>query len=436
MPSPDPQAIGRAVDARTGFASDLFDAAREASRDVEGVTRPAWSDLDMAVARQVESAALDLGLETRWDPAGNLLATLPGADRRAPQILTGSHVDSVPLGGNFDGHAGVVAALTTLAAYRDLGWTPPCDVTAIAMHGEESVWFATAYLGSKLACGTLPDGDLDRLRRFDTGQTLAECIAGCGVDVDALRAAKPWIDASNTRAFLELHIEQGPILVGAGQPVAIPTAIRGNTRFPDARCFGRYDHSAACPRDFRQDTALATAELISRLEAWWIEQEAAGVPDTVFTVGKLFTDSAEHAMTKVPGRMDFTLNFGGTTDAFLEGSATLTADLAAEIAARRDVRFEIGGRVGSRPTPLDPDVRGALTGAAKVLGMAPLEFATVGHDTAVFAGIGIPAAMILVRNENGSHNPYEAMEIGDFMAGTRTMAAAIAGLAGDPPAPA
>ncbi|GHD44781.1 Zn-dependent hydrolase [Thalassobaculum fulvum] len=430
MPSPDPIAVGRAVDARTDFAAALFETAREASRDVEGVTRPAWSDLDMAAARQVEAAARQLDLETSWDPAGNLLATLPGQDRSARRVLTGSHVDSVPRGGNYDGHAGVLASLTALAAFRDLGWTPPCDITAIAMHGEESVWFGTAYLGSKLACGTLPDGDLDRLRRADTGQTLAECIAGCGFDVAALRAAKPWIDASNTKAFLELHIEQGPLLIDADQPVAIPTAIRGNVRFPDAHCLGRYDHSAACPRAWRQDTALATAELISRLEAWWIEQEQAGVPDTVFTVGKLFTDAAEHAMTKVPGRMDFTLNFGGTTNDFLETSAVRIAELAAEIAARRDVRFELGGRVGSRPTPLDPGLRAALIAAAEAQGMQPQEFATVGHDTAVFAGVGIPGAMVLVRNTNGSHNPHEAMAIEDFMAGTRTMAAAIAAVAG------
>lgn len=430
LPIPDIWAIGRAVDDRTDFAAALFDAARDASLDVEGVTRPAWSDLDMALARQVEAAADALGLETRWDPAGNLLATLPGADRSAPQILTGSHVDSVPRGGNFDGHAGVLASLTALAAYRDLGWTPPCDITAIAMHGEESVWFGTAYLGSKLACGTLPDGDLDRLIRYDTGQSLAECIAGCGVDVDALRAAKPWINASNTKAFLELHIEQGPILIGADQPVAVPTAIRGNVRYPAAVCLGEYAHSAACPRSFRQDTALATAELIGRLEAWWVEQEEAGAPDTVFTVGKLFTDAAEHAMTKVPGRMDFSLNFGGTSNAFLEASAAKSAELAAEVAERRNVRFELGERVGSRPTPLDPGLRAALISAAKALGMAPQEFATVGHDTSVFAGVGIPGAMILVRNTNGSHNPHEAMEIADFMAGTRTLAAAIARLAG------
>lgn len=430
QPAPDLAAIGRAVDARADFATALFDAAREASRDVEGVTRPAWSDLDMALARQVETAATELGLETRWDPAGNVLATLPGADRNAPQILTGSHVDSVPRGGNFDGHAGVLASLTALAAYRDLGWTPPCDITAIAMHGEESVWFGTAYLGSKLACGTLPDGDLDRLIRYDTGQTLAECIAGCGFDVEALRAAEPWIHARNTKAFLELHIEQGPILIGAEQPVAVPTAIRGNARYPTAVCLGEYAHASACPRSFRQDTALATAELIGRLEDWWVEQEAAGVPDTVFTVGKLFTDAAEHAMTKVPGRTDFSLNFGGTSPAFLTDAMDRVAALVPEIAAKRSVRFELGERVGSNPMPLDPGVRAALIAAAEALGLAPQEFATVGHDTAVFAGVGIPGAMVLVRNANGSHNPHEAMEIADFMAGTRTLAGAIATLSG------
>ncbi|MCG8543784.1 MAG: M20/M25/M40 family metallo-hydrolase, partial [Alphaproteobacteria bacterium] len=262
----DTEALAEAIASRSGFAANLFEAARRASADTEGVTRPAWSEADMAAARLLEREAEQLGLETDWDRAGNLYMTLPGEDRGKKAILSGSHVDSVPRGGNYDGYAGAVAALTVLAGCRDAGITPPADLRAIALHGEESVWFGIAYVGSRLALGTLPLDSLDTLRRADSGETLAAHLRQCGFEPDALRDNPPPLSPENTAAFFELHIEQGPVLINQSVPVAIPTANRGNVRFPYARCLGRYDHSAACPREYRQDTVLAATELIQRLE--------------------------------------------------------------------------------------------------------------------------------------------------------------------------
>ena len=426
----DPGALAAAVVARLPLADRLFAAIREATADTVGVTRPAWSDEDERAASIVGEAARDLGLEVGRDLAGNLRCTLPGADRGAPGVLTGSHLDSVPTGGHYDGLAGLVAGLVTLAAFRDLGAEPACDVTAIGLRGEESVWYGIAYVGSRLAVGSLPAGELDRLRRDDTGRTLAEHMAAVGVDVEALRAApRPPVSSANTRAFLELHIEQGPVLVGEGLPVGIPTTIRGNVRFPYARCTGRYGHSGATPRAWRHDAALAAVELVRTLDEFWIEREAAGVPDTVFTVGKLFTDPAHHAMTKVPGRCDFSLNFGGTTKAFLDECQERTRALAERIGTERRVEFELGECVGSDPTPLDPGLRDRLGKTCASLGIPLREFATVGHDASIFARAGIPSAMVLVRNAHGSHNPDEAMDLADFGEGTKVLAAAIAGLA-------
>ncbi|MFN4088767.1 MAG: Zn-dependent hydrolase [Alphaproteobacteria bacterium] len=393
------------------------------------MTRPAWSPEDRVAGELVAAEAARLGLEARSDAAGNMFFTLPGRDRSAPAVLTGSHLDSVPKGGNYDGLAGIVAGLTALAACKDAGFEPACDVTVMAMTGEESVWYGIAYVGSRLATGVLPPDQWDSLKRDDTGRSLAEHMAAVGVDLAALRAAAPSVTPADTRAFLELHIEQGPILIGEKVAVAVPTTIRGNVRFPYARCFGSYDHSGATPRAYRSDAALAVADLIGRLEAFWIEREAAGVPDTVFTVGKLFTDASEHTMTKVPGRVDFTLNFGGTTQAFLDESRDLTIRLAQEIAAARRVRFELGECVGSSPTPLDGGLRRLLVQTATDLGQPVREFATVGHDASIFARAGIPSAMLLVRNTGGSHNPYETMEMADFGEGARLLAAAIAKLA-------
>ena len=431
MSAPAPERLAAAVEARLPFAERLFDAIRAETADTVGVTRPAWSPQDASAAQVLAGAARDLGLETGFDIAGNLECTLPGTDRGAPRVLTGSHLDSVPTGGHYDGLAGVVAGLVTLASFRDCGATPACDLTVTGLRGEESVWYGIAYIGSRLAVGSLPLDELDRLRRDDTGRTLAEHMAAVGVDLEALRAARgPPVSPANTRAFLELHIEQGPVLVGEGLPVGIPTTIRGNVRFPYARCSGTYGHSGATPRRWRRDAALAVVELVRTLDEYWIERERDGVPDTVFTVGKLFTDPAHHAMTKVPGRCDFTLNFGGTTKAFLDECRDRARVLAERIGRERRVELALGECVGSDPTPLDPGLRARLRTTCASLGLPVREFATVGHDASIFARAGIPAAMVLVRNAHGSHNPDEAMDLDDFGEGTKVLAAAMAESAG------
>ena len=426
----EPTEIANAVGARLGFARQLLDDIAIRTRDVEGITRPAWSERDRLAQALVADAARSAGLALDHDPAGNLYMTLPGKDRSAPAVLTGSHLDTVPRGGNYDGAAGIAAGLTALAALKDLGVTPPCDLRTVALTGEESVWFGIAYLGSRLAVGALPVGDLDRLRRSDTGGTLAEHMAALGIDVNALReGAPPYVTPSNTKAFLELHIEQGPVLIEQDRAVAIPTAIRGNRRYTAARCRGAYAHSAAVPRAQRQDAALATVELLAALDAEWQAAEAAGTPDTVFTVGKLYTDPKRHAMTKVPGDCAFSLNFGGTTLAFLDSMRARTEALAKEIGARRRVTFDLGDCVGSDPTPLDPGLRAELRLAADALGIPFHEMATVGHDASIFARAGVPAAMILIRNQRGSHNPDEAMDIADFGFGTQVLAATLLAVA-------
>ena len=428
----DGEALRSAIDARLPLAESLFDAIRAASAAGTGVTRPAWSAQDQCAAERIAEAARALALETAFDHAGNLYCTLPGRDRSAPAVLTGSHLDSVPAGGHFDGLAGAVAGLVVLAAFRDTGRVPGCDVVALATRGEESVWFGIPFVGARLATGALSPDHLDTLRHADTGRTLARHMAAVGLDVAALRRADaPRIAPANTAAFLELHIEQGPVLVAAGVPVAIPTTIRGNVRWPAASCLGRYDHSGATPRAHRQDTVLATAELAHALEAFWIAQEEGGTPDTVFTVGKFFTDGGHHAMTKIPGRCDFTLNFGGTTQAFLDACRAEVEARAAEIAGRRRVSFDLGDCVEAAPAPLDEALRTVLEDSAAALDIPTRRFATVGHDAAVFRRAGIPAAMVLVRNAHGSHNPDEAMALDDFGAGAAVLAAAIARLAGE-----
>lgn len=422
----DRQALAAAIEGRLPFAEKIFDDLERQTKDGEGVTRAAYSPEDQLGIDMIAAAAQDLGLEVEHDFAGNVYATLPGADRSAPAVLSGSHLDSVPKGGNYDGAAGAVAALTVLAALVDLGITPARDMRCVGLRGEESVWYGIAYIGSRLATGSLDAAEVDRLQRGDTGRSLADHMAELGMDMGAMRAGPvPSVTAANTAGFLELHIEQGPILIDRKMPVAIPTVIRGNMRFPYARCLGAYAHSAAVPRENRQDAVLATVELVRALDEFWQTLEADGNPDTVFTVGKLFTDADEHAMTKVPGECQFTINFGGTAKSVLDRARDRTEALAAEIAARRNVTFELGECVGSDPTPIDDGLRAHLHRTAGALDIPAHDMPTVGHDASIFARAGIPSAMVLVRNQHGSHNADEAMEMDDFGLGVQVMGGAM-----------
>ena len=422
--------IAAAVTGRMPFAESLFETLAIATLDGEGVTRPAWSPADRYATSIVSDAACAMGLEVAHDLAGNVYATLPGRDRTAPALLTGSHLDSVPKGGNYDGYAGVIAGLTSLAAFRDLGITPPCDIRTVGLRGEESVWYGIAYIGSRLAVGSLDISEIDRRRRADTDRSLADHMADVGVDVGALRnTTTPFITVENTKAFLELHIEQGPVLVDRDIPVSVPTVIRGNVRFPFARCYGEYAHSAAVPRELRRDASLAVVELVGALDRLWQDSEEMGEPDTVFTVGQLYTDASQHAMTKVPGECAFSINFGGTTQTYLDAVRDRTISLAQEIGERRNVDFQLGECVGSMPTPLNQGLRERLCSQACDLGITNHVMATVGHDASIFARAGIPSAMVLVRNQNGSHNAAEAMEIADFGCGTAILATTLLDLA-------
>ena len=180
---------------------------------------------------------------------------------------------------------------------------PKIEICALGFRGEESPWFSQAYLGSRFLLGELTHDDLKALRRFDTGKSRPN-IAGLGVDLPTGKL-EPTIELSQLKAYFELHIEQAPLLENLGRPIGIATAIRGNIRYPFAKCIGHYAHSGAMPRRFRRDALIATAKLISFADERWQQLIDCGNDDLVFTCGIFQTDSAEHAMTKVPGEVRF-----------------------------------------------------------------------------------------------------------------------------------
>jgi len=355
--------------------------------------------------------------------------TWKGRNRDAPRIFIGSHLDSVPNGGNFDGAAGVVAGLVAVAALQAAGVQPECDVTVMGIRAEESIWFQVSYLGSRGALGTLPAGAMDA-RRVDTGRPLADHVRECGGDPAALAAGARHLDPASIRAFLEVHIEQAPSLVAAGLPVAICTGIPGNFRYASARIVGRNDH-VGLGRRFRADAGLAGADFHTAMDALWLEHEVRGIP-MACTLGKFHTDPAQHGLTVVPGAFSFSLDVRAYDEAVLAALERRMLANIAGIEARRGVRFELGPRASAAVGMVDTGVRAGLARAAAAMGVPTMDLGSpASHDAAAFAACGVPMAMLFIRNENGSHNPDEAMEMDDFLAATRVLSAWLADAVAD-----
>jgi N-carbamoyl-L-amino-acid hydrolase len=419
MASISADGIRHAVWAERERAGALFSRLRQDGLDEPGVSRDPYGPGEQRAHATVAAEAETLGLRISRDAAANLYLTLPGRDPSLPPILTGSHLDSVPHGGNFDGAAGVVAGLVACAALCRLGMTPARDLTIMGIRAEESIWFQVSYIGSRSALGALPDGAL-QVRRRDTGRTLAEHMTECGGDPDALLRTRPHLDPARIHAFLELHIEQAPSLVAAGKQVAICSGIPGNFRYPEARIEGSHDH-VGLPRRFRRDAAMAGAEFAMAMDALWQEHEDRGVP-MACTIGRFHTDAAAHGMTIVPGAFNFSLDVRAYDEAVLAALEQRVDAIMASIAQRRGVRFHPGPKARAAIGPMDAGIRAGLEQQAQVLGIAAMPLGSpASHDAAAFAAAGVPTGMIFIRNENGSHNPHEAMTLDDFLAGTAVL---------------
>ncbi|HLW23025.1 MAG TPA: Zn-dependent hydrolase [Steroidobacteraceae bacterium] len=405
-----------AIQPDLSLAASLFETLDRATRRGRGIVRDSYGDGEQFAHDLMRTAAQALGLEISVDAIGNLLMTLPGRDRSAPRIIMGSHLDSVPQGGNFDGAAGVVAGLSALSALRRERVLPECDLTVMAIRAEESAWFDVAYVGSGGAFGLLDPACLS-IRRSDDGRTLESALRERGFDPEPIRERRALLDPAQIRAYLELHIEQGPTLVAKGLPAAIVTGIRGCKRFRNARVLGEYAHSGAVARPYRHDAVAATVALLHHLEGEWLRQEAAGA-DLVLTSGELFTDPTLHGPSKIAGETRFVLDLRSLSQETMDSVALEARAAAARIGDEYRVSIELGGTSDSPPAVMDERLRAALLRRLE----QPFEMASgAGHDAAVFAKLGIPSAMIFVRNEHGSHNPEEAMSLQDFAVGTRAL---------------
>ena len=398
------------------YAKAILDTVRRMSADTLGVTRQGYSELETDVLHYLQGLGRDLDLEIHCDDAGNVWMTLPGRDRSLPALVSGSHVDSVPQGGNYDGLAGVTAALTVAWWMRRHQFQPERDYTVLMMRCEESSFFGKAYVGSLGMMGRLTPADL-LLRHRTQDITLGQSISSCGLDANALTTGKPVIDLEKFGSFIELHIEQGPTLTSNEDVrVGVVTGIRGNVRHKNVVCHGETAHSGAVNKEFRHDAVMATAALIHRLEnAWqaWLDKGE----DLVFTVGVIRT-SATAAISVIPGEVSFTVDMRSLSADTCERFHTLMLQEAEKIEKERGVRFVFDKALYTAPGEVDQALSDRLYAAAEANQIPCMRLPSgAGHDAAVIGAGGVPVAMIFVANQNGSHNPHEEMQMKDFMTG-------------------
>ncbi len=405
-------------------AAEMFEAVRKVSAARLGVTRPSYSQVETRAMQVVAAHATSLGLATRHDAGANLVVELPGGRGDQPAYWMGSHLDSVPEGGNYDGLAGVVAGVLCLAKAKRLGATPQRPLAVIGLRGEESAWFGKPYLGSYALFGKLNAQDLERRHR-DTGRPLAQYLEEVGADVRRIAAGEPLVEARALAGWLELHNEQGPIMVAREAPVGVVTGIRGNLRHLSARCIGEAGHSGAVPRWLRKDAVFALAELLMRLDDNWQALNARGV-DLVVTSGIVGTDPREHSISRIPGEVRFSLEIRSQSLETLEAFYQLVLVEAAGIEKARGVKFDLGERVLSEPGLIDREWAARLRSICGALGYPYIDIPSgAGHDAAIFANHGVPAGMIFIRNADGSHNPDEKMELDDFLMGAEVLYRAV-----------
>jgi len=356
------------------------------------------------------------GASVRRDPAANLYGRF--GDDRSPAILVGSHIDSVPEGGRFDGALGVLCAVEAVEALLDDGVRFRRPVEVVGWCDEEGARFGIGLFGSSAAFGRLPDGAAQRADK--DGVKIADALRAIGESGEPTKAKR---DTAGLAAYLELHIEQGPRLAEQGTPLGVVSDIVG-LMHGRVTVHGRQDHAGATIMTARADALAAAADMILAVEA-----AARALPDAVGTVGEIAVRPG--AKNVVPGECVFSLDLRARSEATVE---QLSRDVRAAIRRIGDARgvkssIDVLSRVPA--VPLDPKLRDLFLRTAKQVGVdAPELFSGAGHDAENSQLAGVPTGMLFVRSTGGSHNPKELATLEDAVLGAQALALALKELAG------
>ena len=373
------------------------------------LTRTYLTAAHHAAAAQLAEWMCSAGMSVRRDMAGNVIGRYEGLTADAPALVTGSHFDSVRNGGKYDGNLGILLPIACIGQWHAAGKRFPFALEVIGFAEEEGVRFKATLLGSRAAAGTFDLSVLDNLD--DSGQSMRDVMAASGFHASGL--GKAAYAPAAVLAFVEVHIEQGPVLLNNDLPLGVVTAISGASRFM-VEIDGLAGHAGTVPMEMRRDAAMAAAEI-----GLYIEQRCSGQRGLVGTVGQFNVPNG--AANVVPGKAVFSIDIRAEQDALRQAAVADVLQQIEQVAARRHVVIQTRKTHEAASVPCAPWLQQQLAGAIEECAL-PLRHlpSGAGHDAMAMAAI-TDVAMLFVRCGNGgiSHHPDEIMSAADAALGAR-----------------
>jgi allantoate deiminase len=382
-------------------AMKRLDLLGSISEEPDRLTRPFASEAMRRAHDAVTEWMREAGLAVRHDNIGNLRGRYDADAADAPTLIIGSHLDTVRDAGRYDGPLGVMVAIAAVQRLHDLNKRLPFAIEVIAFADEEGLRFSSTYLGSRAVAGTFDDADLGRTDA--AGVTMAEAISAFGGDPSRIGDDR-W--QGHLLGYVEVHIEQGPVLERLGLPVGVVTAIAGQARYR-ITFKGLAGHAGTVPMHGRRDALAAAAEFLLAVEA-----EGASHDGLVATVGQLSVYPG--ASNVIPGEAALSLDIRHPDDGSRLESTRQILERAGEIASRRGVETS-AQLLGENPSvPCSSDLQSLLASAIVAAGLEPLRLASgAGHDAVPMSTL-TDVAMLFVRCKGGiSHNPAESVTADD-----------------------
>jgi len=380
------------------------------------------TDAHRACARQLVEWMRECGFdEVTIDAVGNVVGVYAGSDEDAPRLLTGSHYDTVRNGGKYDGRLGIFVPMACVRDLHRAGRRLPFAIEVVGFAEEEGQRYKAVFLGSGALTGHFDTAWLDQ--RDAAGVMMADAMAAAGLDVGRIAALER--DPNRYLGFVEVHIEQGPVLNELDLPLGIVTSINGSVRFL-GEIVGMASHAGTTPMDRRRDAAVAAAELVV-----YVEQRAGSAPNLVGTVGMLQVPNG--SINVVPGRCTFSLDLRATTDAARDALAADVRAALEKICAARGVTFALEETVRAAAAPSAPEWQRRWERAVERLGLPVHRMPSgAGHDAMKLHEV-MPQAMLFVRGQNSgiSHNPLESTTNDDADLAVRAFALLVDELAAE-----
>ncbi|OYX10783.1 MAG: Zn-dependent hydrolase [Rhizobiales bacterium 32-66-8] len=384
------------------------------------MTRLTLSPAHAGAAAQVADWFRAAGLEqVQMDATGSITGRYAADRADAPTLILGSHIDTVRNAGIYDGNLGVLVGLAAVEQVHRAGRRLPVALELVAFSDEEGVRFPSTLTSSKALAGRFDPACL--AETDSAGLSRGEALRAFGAPLE--RVADCARDPATTLGYVEVHIEQGPVLEALGLPLGIVTGIAGASR-ASVRITGQAGHSGTLPMAMRQDALTAAAEIILAVEA---RGRADVAPDSlVATVGTLAV--AGSAVNVVPGEVCFSLDVRASSDGVRQAATADISRAIGEICARRGVTPSLTWGHDAPAAPCDPGLMAGLAAAVAGIGL-PVHLlpSGAGHDAMVFRDV-LPMAMLFVRSANGSHNPREYASPEDIGLAAQALHAFLLGL--------